>query len=61
MKFFKIMLYFIVVIFYSCEDSLKINTYKNTYYDDISDITYLNESFLQLIMIFQEMQAIKLT
>ena len=45
MKFFKIMFYFIVMIFHSCEDSLKINTYKSTYYDDISDITYLNESF----------------
>ena len=29
----------------SCEDSTNIDTYKNTYYDDIADITYLNESF----------------
>ena len=29
----------------SCEDSSNIDTYKNTYYDDIADITYLNESF----------------
>ena len=32
-------------IFLSCEDESSINTYKNTYYDDISDITYLNNSF----------------
>ena len=34
-----------VFVFFSCENSLEINTHKNTYHDSISDITYLNESF----------------
>ena len=29
----------------SCEDSLFIDTEKNTYHDDISDISYINNSF----------------
>ena len=33
---------------------------ESTYYDDISDMTYLNEDFLQLIMMCQKW-AIKLT
>ena len=42
---FAITLPLFLFIFLSCEDESSINTYKNTYYDDISDITYLNNSF----------------
>jgi len=35
----------VVLLVFSCEDSSIIDTYKNTYHDDISDITFLNESF----------------
>ena len=39
-------LFFIISIFIlSCEDSTVIDTRKNTYYDDIADITYLNGFF----------------
>ena len=34
-----------LVLFFSCEDSTVIDTSKNTYYDDIADITYLNDYF----------------
>ncbi len=42
--------YYLVVILISifslsCEEKLTINTEKNTYYDDISDITFLNDHF----------------
>lgn len=33
------------VLLYRCEDDLLINTSKNTYYDDISDVTFLNKQF----------------
>ena len=42
---FAITMVLFLFIFLSCEDKLNINTYKNTYYDDISDITHLNNSF----------------
>ena len=35
----------ICLILLSCEESRNINTSKNTFYNDISDITYLNEYF----------------
>ena len=35
----------ICLMLLSCEESLDIDTSKNTFYDDISDITYLNEYF----------------
>ena len=34
-----------LTIFISCQNNIYINTDKNTYYDDISDITYLNGYF----------------
>jgi len=33
------------LILLSCEESRNINTRKNTFYDNISDITYLSEYF----------------
>ena len=36
---------FICLMLLSCEESRDINTSKNTFYDDISDITYLNGYF----------------
>ncbi|NQV15630.1 hypothetical protein HQ531_09250 [bacterium] len=33
------------MLLFSCEDKLVINTDKNTYYDDIADLTYLNGHF----------------
>ena len=36
---------FTITLLLSCEDDLQINTDKNTYYDDISDITMLNGHF----------------
>jgi len=35
----------VVLLLFSCEDDLHIETDKNTYYDDISDITELNGDF----------------
>ena len=35
----------LIIFFFSCQDSKYINTDQYTYYDDISDITYLNGSF----------------
>lgn len=35
----------VALLFFSCEDDLYIETDKNTYYDDISDITELNGHF----------------
>jgi len=35
----------ITLFILSCEDSPVIDTNKNTYYDDIADITYLNGYF----------------
>ena len=34
-----------LVLFFACEETNRINTKKNIYYDDISDITYLNNFF----------------
>ncbi len=45
MTVFRIIFCLFILIYYSCDESREINTNKNTYYDDISDITYLNESF----------------
>ena len=42
----------------SCEDSSNIDTYKNTYYDDIADITYLNESFYTTNNDFSGLEAV---
>ena len=45
MIIFRITFCLFILIYYSWDESREINTNKNTYYDDISDITYLNESF----------------
>ena len=50
----------LLVIVLSCEDDSNINTQKNTYHDDISDITHINNSFYSQTTIYLEMQVIKL-
>ena len=35
----------LTLLIFGCEDNISSNSTKNTYYDDIADITYLNGSF----------------
>ena len=45
MKYLNYLLLIILLVFYACEDDLEINTSKDIYHDDISDITFINDHF----------------
>jgi hypothetical protein len=45
MKYLNYLLLIFLLTFYACEDDLEINTSKETYHDDIADITFINDHF----------------
>jgi hypothetical protein len=45
MKYLNFLLLIFLLTFYACEDDLEINTSKETYHDDIADITFINDYF----------------
>ena len=46
-KVYLLLLTFAVIVM-SCESKLNPTTHKNTYYDNISDITFLNDLFFTI-------------
>ena len=45
MKYLNYLLLIFLLAFYSCDEESEINTTKNTYNDDIADITFINDHF----------------
>ncbi|MBN2601642.1 MAG: hypothetical protein JXR87_06590 [Candidatus Marinimicrobia bacterium] len=45
MKYYSVFISILVFLIVGCEDELTINTNKDTYYDDIADICYINDHF----------------
>ena len=40
-----LMVIFSSLAIFNCDDDKSVNTHKNTFYDDIADITFLNNAF----------------
>lgn len=45
MKYLNYLLLIFLLVFYSCDEESDINTTKETYHDDIADITFVNNHF----------------